>query len=151
MAEPEEPLDPATRLRLHLEALRARMDPGRFEAFARLAAGTAQAMDEAAARHSESVVDLPDTDEQQLDPDLVGELLTVIAILNGKDEHTEVVRVGQGWALIEKDAAADPEKLAEARAWIERRIEESARDDEELRGIARASGLDERPPATPEA
>ena len=63
MADPDEPLDPETRLQRYLETLRARMDPTRYAAFERLVAGTAQALRETAAGRPEAVVDLADEDE----------------------------------------------------------------------------------------
>lgn len=143
MAEPEEPLDPETRLQMYLEALRARMDPARYAAFERLVAGTAQALRETAAGRPEAVVDLDDEDEA-LAADLVGEMMTVISILTGRDNDVRVVDLGDGvTALVDVDAADDPQQLAEAREAIGRFIARREHEAEQLDGIARASGLDE--------
>jgi len=144
MAEPEEPLAPETRLQLYLEALRARMDPARYTAFEHLIAGTMRAMGETATGKPRAVVDLSDEDEALLGPDLVGEMLTVISILSGRDEQVRVVELGDGvTALVDVDAADDPQQLAEAREAIGRFTARREYEAEQLDGIARASGLDE--------
>lgn len=143
MADPEEPLDPETRLQLYMESLRARMDPARYAAFERLVSGTAQALRETAAGRPEAVVDLPDEDEA-LAADLIGEMMTVIGILTGRDDDVRVVDLGDGvTALVDVDAADDPQQMAEAREAIGRFIAQREHEAEQLHGIARASGLDE--------
>lgn len=143
MADPEEPLAPETRLQLYMEALRARMDPARYAAFERLVDGTAQALRETAAGRPEAVVDLADQDEA-LAADLVGEMMTVISILTGRDDDVRVVDLGDGvTALVDVDAANDPQQMAEAREAIGRFLERREHEAEQLDGIARASGLDE--------
>jgi len=144
MADPEEPLDPETRLQLYMESLRARMDPARYMAFERLVAGTAQAMRETAAGRPEAVVELPEEHEAQLAPDLVGEMLTVISILSGRDEQVRVVDFGGGvTALVDVDVADDPQQVAETREALQRFITQRRHEAEQLDGIARVSGLDE--------
>jgi hypothetical protein len=144
MAEPEEPLDSETRLQLYLETLRARMDPARYAAFERLVAGTAQAMRETAAGRPEAVFDLPDEDGVLLGQDLVGEMLTVMSILTGRDDQARVVQLGDGvTALVDVDAAEDPQQMAEAREAIQRLKARREYEAEQLDGIARASSLDD--------
>jgi len=141
--EGEEPVDRDTRLAIYVEALRARMEPDRFELFQRLLHGVAEAM--AAAPGAEEVM-VPDIEEESgpVGADVYGEVMIALGILGGHDADALLVDLGDGMlASMTEEAAGDPAAREEARAWIKERQQERAEDAQQLRGIAQASGMDE--------
>ncbi|MFD3437188.1 hypothetical protein ACFWU3_06755 [Streptomyces sp. NPDC058685] len=138
---PETPDDGLDLASLYLESVKARMDPEQF-------ATLEEAVDELAHMLSDGQ---PGTFEaggrDSFTPDVQREFLAVMAILTtGRMDHHIVELPGPdgstGYAVVTAEVANDPEKLAEFRADLHRQITEQQAVDEELDGIARASGLD---------
>lgn len=142
-SEDEGPVvDREARLAIYVEALRARMEPDRFELFQRLLGGVAEAM--AAAPGAEQVT-VPDIEDGgSMGADVYGEVMIALGILGGHVADALLVDLGDGvLASMTEEAAGDPAAREEARAWIRERQQERTEDDQQLRGIAQASGMDE--------
>ncbi|WP_030276380.1 hypothetical protein [Streptomyces sp. NRRL B-24484] len=128
----------ADQVRLYLETLQARMDPGQFRVLRHLVKGSFSVL---AAPDGEGRLDLDDEDKVHLTPEVTDELLVVLAIAaSGTMEH-HVVDLGDGAATVmDADAANDPEAIEKMRDWAAQQRREREHTDAVLRGIADASG-----------
>lgn len=134
-SEPE--LEPHANLALYLETLRARLPEEQFGILA-------DAVREAAALLAGGREGIVDAGEK-LHPDLHQEFTTVLTILaTGRMDHHKVeVTADDGSrlsAMVDPDAAADPARLEEIRGFLQRWHLEKRAVEEQLDGIARASG-----------
>lgn len=123
---------------MYLEALRARLEPERFAIILRVVEGIGEAM---AAGAKETILDIPDEQAVLLGNDLVGEVLMVLAICGGQDEDAQIVQAGQVITVAPAQVASDPKQVAQIEAWGEDRLREQQQVQDQLDGIAQASGL----------
>ncbi|GGQ26999.1 hypothetical protein GCM10010266_57810 [Streptomyces griseomycini] len=124
---------------LYMEILRARMDPGQYDVLARAVRETAHLIAEG---HQAG----PVGERSAFTPEMRREYATVLAILlTGRMDHQVVEMPGPdgrpGFAIVEASAAKDPARLRGIRESFHRWAGERQAVDEELDGIARASGL----------
>ncbi len=134
------------RLDVYVETLRARMPPNQFillmRAFHAWLTGGGMTR-----------LHLEPAEQELFTPELQGEILTLMGLVRslspadeGRDDEV-VVTFGDGEhvrdarTLVPADVAGDPGRLAEMRQRLEDREEQRAHDTEEVRAIARASGL----------
>ncbi|MEV4868567.1 hypothetical protein [Streptomyces syringium] len=134
-SEPE--LEPHAHLALYLETLRARLPEEQFGALA-------EAVREAAALLAEGREGIVDAGEE-LHPDLHQEFTTVLTILaTGRMDHRRVEMTAddgsQLSAMVDPATADDPARLEEIRGFLQRWHLEKRAVEEQLDGIARASG-----------
>ncbi|MFD5474448.1 hypothetical protein [Streptomyces sp. NPDC127105] len=124
---------------LYMETLKARMDPDQYDVLAKAVHETAHLIAEG---HQAG----PVGDLSEFTPEVQREYATVLAILlTGRMDHRLVEMPGPdgspGFAIVEASAADDPVRLQEVRENHHRWATERQAVNNELDGIARASGL----------
>ncbi|MFD9029005.1 hypothetical protein [Streptomyces parvulus] len=124
---------------LYMETLKARMGSEQYDVLAKAVHETAHLIAEG---HQVG----PVGDLSEFTPDVQREYATVLAILlTGRMDHRLVEMPGPGgspgFAIVEASAADDPMRLQEMREKHHRFVTEWQAVDNELDGIARASGL----------
>lgn len=137
----DSPRDRMAKVALYLETVKARMAPEQFATLHEAVQEMTRLIDEGQDGFLEA------GDRESFTGDVQREFLAVMAIVTtGRMDHEVVDMPGPdgsaGYAVVTPEVANDPEALADVREQVHAWMTERKAVDEELEGIARASGLD---------